>query len=173
MKIEERLKNYPRHDSMRGEFGYYLYLAMAMDPNIILLVGDLGYKLFDCHKEDMESQFINVGASEQVMIGIASGLAMAGKIPVVYSITPFLVYRGFEGIRNYINREKINVKLIGSGIDKDYAHDGPSHWAEDIYYFMDGFNSISKYYPDDKTEIKDMVLEVLTNKNPCFVGLRR
>ena len=84
---------------MRGEFGYYLYLGMAMDPNIILLVGDLGYKLFDCHREDMENQFINVGASEQAMIGVASGLALSGKTPVCYSITPFLIYRGFEGIR--------------------------------------------------------------------------
>jgi transketolase len=50
---------------------------------------------------------------------------------VVYSITPFVLYRPFEWIRNYLDHEKIPVKLVGGGRDKDYGYLGFSHWAEE------------------------------------------
>ncbi|MDO8657799.1 MAG: hypothetical protein Q7K55_03600, partial [Candidatus Levybacteria bacterium] len=109
-----------RHDSMRGWFAYDLYNHMAKNENIWIITGDLGYKLFDYIRRDFPERFINTGAAEQAMIGIAIGLALDGKIPFVYSITTFLLYRPFETIRNYINYEKIPVKLIGSGRNKDY-----------------------------------------------------
>jgi transketolase len=59
----------------------------------ILLTGDLGYGLWDRIKIDYPDRFINTLSSEQLMLGIACGLAMEGKIPVVYSITPFVLYQ--------------------------------------------------------------------------------
>jgi len=100
-----------RHNSMRGWFAYELYKQMARDERIWLVVGDLGYKAFDYIKRDFPDRFLNCGAAEQAMMGIATGLALNGKIPFVYSITAFLLYRPFETIRNYVNHEKIPVKL--------------------------------------------------------------
>src|SRR3989344_6223554 len=94
-----------RHNSMRGWFAYELYKQMIKDKRIWLLVGDLGYKAFDYIKRDFPNRFLNCGASEQAMVGIATGLALDGKVPFVYSITTFLLYRPFETIRNYIDRE--------------------------------------------------------------------
>ena len=79
---------------------------MKENKNIFLLTGDLGYNLWDNIKIDFKDRFINAGSSEQLMMGMAIGLAMDGKIPIVYSITPFLLYRPFELIRNYVNHEK-------------------------------------------------------------------
>jgi transketolase C-terminal domain/subunit len=56
------------------------------------------------------------------MIGAATGMAMEGKIPVVYSITPFLLYRPFVFLRNYLHHENIPVKLVGGGRNKDYGY---------------------------------------------------
>ena len=93
-----------RHDTMRGWFAYELYQQMKKNKNIWLVTGDLGYKMFDSIKDDFPDRFLNAGSSEQAMMGIAVGLALKGKIPFVYSITPFLLYRSFETIRNYINQ---------------------------------------------------------------------
>ena len=79
---------------------------MAKNESPFLLTGDLGYGLWDNVRRDHPKQFCNVGSSEQLMMGMAAGLAMEGKVPVVYSITPFLLYRPFEFIRNYLNHEK-------------------------------------------------------------------
>lgn len=100
---------------MRKQFSQRLHEEMSINKDIFVLTGDLGYGLWDRIKIDYPNRFYNVGSSEQLMIGMASGLAMDGKIPVVYSITPFLLYRPFEFIRNYVNHEKLPVKLIGGG----------------------------------------------------------
>lgn len=176
-----------KHDSMRGWFAYELYRHMQKDKNIILIVGDLGYKVWDKVRDDFPDRFINTGAAEVAMMDIAVGLAMSGKIPVVYSITTFLLYRPFEVIRNYINREKWPVKLVGSGRNKDYAHDGFSHWSEDAKKLFEKnihlefcgyshggiFSNISPLWPETKEEIPDLMNEFLYNDKPYFLSLRR
>ena len=76
---------------MRKEFALMLHSEMAANENIYLLTGDLGYGLWDKIKIDYPDRFINFLSSEQLMLGAASGMALEGKIPVVYSITPFLL----------------------------------------------------------------------------------
>lgn len=125
----------PRHSSMRGYFGNELHKYMTQDPNIIVVTANLSYGLFDFIKQDYPSRFIDTGVSEQVALGLSVGLASEGKIPVVYSITPFLLYRPFEIIRNNVDKYQIPVKLVGSGRDKDYFEAGFSHWSEDAITF--------------------------------------
>ena len=163
-----------RHDSMRGWFAYELYLAMQKNKDIWLVVGDLGYKIFDVHFKDFPERCINTGAAEQAMIGLACGLALEDKIPFVYSITPFLLYRPFEQIRNYINHEKIPVKLIGSGRGMDYSHDGFSHWAcEDKIILKRVFTNIQGGWPEYKEDIPGIVKQMIRNKKPYYINLTR
>lgn len=158
---------------MRREFFVYLYELMKKNKNIIALTGDLGMGGFDRIRDEIPDRFINCGAAEQAMLDIACGLAMEGKIPIVYSITPFLLYRPFETWRTYINHEKILVILIGSGRDKDYSHDGFSHDASDIYHFMNGFSNIKQYYPESIEQMKIMLNYAIESKQPHFISLKR
>lgn len=162
-----------RHNSMRGWFAYELYNHMAKDKSIWAIVGDLGYGMFDYIRRDFPKRFINAGASEQSMIGIAVGLALEGKIPVVYSITTFLLYRPFETIRNYVNYEKIPVRLIGSGRDKDYHHDGISHWAQEDKEIMKIFSNIEARWPKNPNELPTLVKEMLLTDKPWYINLTR
>ena len=162
-----------RHDSMRGWFAYELYKHMAKDERIYLITGDLGYGMLDYIKKDFPKRFINVGAAEQSLLGIGIGLALEGKIPIIYSITTFLLYRPFETIRNYVDYEKIPVKLIGSGRDKDYAHDGISHWALEDRKILKIFKNIEAEWPESMKEIPKMVSEMIKSKSPGYVNLKR
>jgi transketolase len=80
-------------------------------------------------------------------MGAAIGLAMDGYIPIVYSITPFALYRPFELIRNYLDHENIPVKILGGGRDRDYGYLGFSHWAEDDIKILSVFENIETYKP--------------------------
>ena len=115
---------------MRKEFASFLHAEMALNEKLILLTGDLGYGLWDKIKIDYPDRFYNVMSSEQLMLGAAVGLATEGFIPIVYSITPFVLYRPFELLRNYLHHENISVKLVGGGRDRDYGYLGFSHWAK-------------------------------------------
>lgn len=162
-----------RHNSQRGWFAAEIYEHMMKNKNVWLIVGDLGYKMFDHHFRDFPERTLNVGAAEQSMMGIAVGLALSGKIPFVYSITTFLLYRPFETIRTYIDYESIPVKLIGSGRNKDYFHDGISHWSEDDKLIMRNFKNIKSVWPKHKEEIPQIISEMIKDKIPWYVNLMR
>ena len=161
----EKLAEQERHESMRGWFAYHLHARMLKDSHIWVVTGDLGYGMFD--------RIINVGAAEQLMMGVGVGLSIEGKIPVVYSITPFLLYRTLETIRNYVNREMINVKMVGGGRDRDYSHDGFSHWSEEDRQVMDLFKNIDCYWPETKEEVPDILSLMLDSNRPTYLNLRR
>ena len=174
----EKIPQSEWHQSQRGYFAGALYNAMIDNPKITVVTMDLGYGLFDKIRRDFPDRFYNVGAAEQVGMGICVGLALEGFIPIAYSITTFLLYRPFEVIRNYIDHEKIPVRLVGSGRDKDYAHDGFSHWSEDVSILFDKshggpFGNIEDLWPNDKEEIPEMVKGMVEEDRPWFISLRR
>jgi transketolase len=146
---------------------------MEKDPDIWLIVGDLGYKMFDNIRDRFPGRFINTGAAEQAMMGIAAGLALEGKKPFVYSITTFLLYRPFETIRNYIDHEKIPVRLVAGGRDKDYEHDGFSHWSEDADKVLSIFKNIRALWPQEEGDISLMTRMMVEEDRPWFISLKR
>ncbi len=164
---------------MRKTFAQELHKQMQADKRIILLTGDLGYGVLDQIRDDFPDRFVNCGAAEQAMMGMACGLAMEGKIPFVWSITTFLLYRPFEVIRTYINHEQLNVKLIGSGRDKDYHIDGFSHDASDAWKLFNGIHQdgildkIDIFWPNDKEQIPEIVDKMCKSGKPEFLSLRR
>ena len=156
---------------MRRDFAKKLYDAMEKDTRIFLITADLGYGVLDDIRRDFPKHAINIGSSEMLMVGIAVGLAQSGYIPVCYSITPFLLYRPFELIRNYMNYEKANVKLVGSGRDDDYAHDGISHWAGDDVDIMTALKNIQIYKPGNITD--EIFEKFMYTDKPSYINLSR
>lgn len=173
MTPEQRIKGWKVYPTVKGHFFYELYKAMAKDKGIYLLTGDLGFKMFDAHRDDFPDRFINTGAAEQSLIGIACGLALEGKKPFVYTITNFLIYRPFEWIRNYIDHESIPVRLLGGGLGKEYLEDGYTHQCEEIEQVMAIFKNINKIYPKKIDEVSKLIETLIKEDKPYFVGLPR
>lgn len=164
---------YAPHPSMRGYFADALYKSMRKNKNIYVLVNDLGYGMWDRVRQDFPTRFLNIRAAEQALLGIAVGLALEGKTPVVYSITSFLLFRPFETIRNYIDYEKIPVKLIASGRDKEYLNDGFSHWAEEDKELLKMFKNIKAIWPKKKEGLAKIVKDMLKSNKPWYINLSR
>jgi len=159
--------------NLRRRFADEILKQMYTNKDIYVVVGDLGYRIWDQVRSEFPSNFINVGAAEQNLIGISVGLALEGKIPITFSITPFLLFRPFETIRNYIDYEKIPVKLVGSGRDKDYAHDGISHWCEEDRQVMKIFSNINSAWPETANEVSKLVPKMINDQKPWYVNLKR
>jgi transketolase len=158
---------------MRRTFADILLNLAKEDSSIIVISLDLGYKMWDEFRDTLPKQFYNLGAAEHAGLGVAVGLALGGKIPVVYSATSFLLYRGFEVVRNYINHESIPVKLAGSGRDRDYELDGFTHWAEDADEILGLFYNIASYWPQTKEDLQEWVPALIYSGIPEFISLRR
>jgi transketolase len=158
---------------MRKEFFNIVYDIMIKNKNVYVLTADLGYMLLDNIKRDFKDNFYNVGAAEQLLIGAGIGLALSNKIPICYSITPFLLCRPFELIRTYINNENIPVKLVGSGRGKDYFIDGFTHWAEDDTKILEIFPNIKIFRPETNEDIYAQAEDIILNKHPTFISLSK
>jgi transketolase len=155
---------------MRPLLAKLLYEWMKENSDVYVITADLGFKYWDKIKKDFPSRWRSVGASEQLMVGAGIGLALAGKIPVLYSITPFILWRPYELIRNYIDFEKIPVKLIGCGFENDYQHDGFSHFGDPLRH---QFKNINYYIPMIELELENDFTKFKNKDKPSFLCVRR
>ena len=156
---------------MRRTFKALLHTEMKNNEDINVLIGDIGYGMFDEIRKDYPDRITNVGASEQLMVGMAVGLSMEGKISLCYSITPFVLYRPFEFIRNYLSHEQIPVKLVGGGRNEDYGPCGFSHYACEDIDVINSIGGIKMYHPVDKNDID--IKGFLYEPVPSYMNLRR
>ena len=154
---------------MRKEFGKVIVELATADERIYLLVGDLGFGIFDEFKKKFPERFFNIGIREQSMISIASGMALEGLKPYVYTITPFLIERPFEQVK-IMDQQNVNVKLIGYA---DYPHHGPTHAELDGEKLMSLLKNTISYFPKNSLETREALIESHKHGKPTFISLKK
>ncbi len=158
---------------MRSSFVAALKDEMHSNEDIYVLLGDLGFGIFDSLRSEFPNRCINVGSSEQLIVGMAVGLALEGKIPVCYSISSFMIYRPFEFIRNYLEHEGIPVKLVGSGRDQDYGDAGFTHHSDELKSILSHFKNIELFWPINEDELSTSISRFLYSDKPSFMSLKK
>jgi transketolase len=115
------------------------------------------------------SRFVDVGIAEQTMVGMASGLALRGRIPVVHALATFLTMRAFEFIRTDVGIAGLPVKLVGGVPGFLSEANGPTHQALEDIALMRGIPSMRIFCPSDQTELVDGLKSVIASPDPCYV----
>ena len=154
---------------MRRRFGKVINELAKKDDKIILIVGDIGYGIFDDFRKENPRKFFNLGICEQSIISVASGMALEGLKPWVYTITPFLIERPFEQIKLDIDQQNVDVKLVGYS---DYPTLGPTHTELNGNKMMQLFKNIISYFPEDGEETKKVTYLAYEKKGPAFISLK-
>ena len=155
---------------MRRRFGKVINELAKKDDKIVLIVGDIGYKIFDEFRKTHPKRFFNFGICEQSMISAASGMALEGLKPWVYTITPFLIERPFEQIKLDIDQQNVDVKLVGFA---DYPTLGPSHAELDGERLMKLFKNIKSFFPRNSDETELAIHECHQKDGPSFISLKK
>ena len=154
---------------MRRRFGKVITELADQDEKIIVLVGDIGYRVFDEFRIKYPDRFINFGICEQSMIGASAGMALEGLKPWVYTITPFLIERPFEQVKLDIDQQNVNVKLIGFS---DYPTLGPTHSELNGKILTQLFSNITSFFPRDGDETESMMYAAYKKNGPGFISLK-
>jgi transketolase len=157
----------------REAFGDALAEA-GSDERIVVCDGDVNNSTYTYKfAERYPDRFMNVGIAESNLIGIASGLAASGKIPVAASFSVFLLSNAFDQIRMSIAFPNQNVKLVGSHAGISIGEDGPSQMAiEDIALAcaLPGFTVI---VPADGPSTKAATSSLIDREGPAFLRCGR
>jgi transketolase len=156
---------------MKATFFNHAAQQAAIDPNLYLVIGDLGFPFAQTFQQKFPERFINAGIAEQNMIGVAAGLAMAGKKVYVYSIIPFLTMRCFEQIRNDLCYQQLPVTLVGAGGGLVYGAQGTTHHAIEDIAIMRSLPNMTVTAPGNTYELTALLRQVGKLTGPSYVRL--
>ena len=117
----------------------------------------------------LDGRFIDTGITEQCMVGMAAGLALRGRIPIVHALATFLTMRAFEFIRTDVGIAKLPVKLTSfvPGFLSD--GNGPTHQAIEDVSIMRGIPGMQVFCPADEQDMLLMLPKIWASPNPSYV----
>ncbi len=156
---------------MRNTFMQCLMQEAHRNENIFLVVGDVGFSVIEQFQAQFPNRYLNAGIAEQNMIGVAAGLAMAGKQVVVYTIIPFLTMRCFEQIRVDLCYQQLPVKLVGVGGGFSYATAAASHHAIEDIAIMRCLPGMTVIAPGSKYETEQLTPQLFNLTGPSYMRL--
>lgn len=156
---------------MRNEFAKAVVELAKKNEKILFLTGDLGFNALEVVRDTLGNRFINAGVAEQNMVSVAAGLASKGFIPIVYSITPFVIIRPYEQIRNDVCFHDLPVILVGNGGGYGYGIMGSSHHAIQDIGLMRMLPNMKTIVPTFSTDIETALDFAVAAKSPCYMRL--
>lgn len=156
---------------MRNEFVRALAACADHEPDVMLVVGDLGYSVVETFAERFPARFLNAGIAEQNMAGMAAGLAMMGLRPFVYSIANFPTLRCFEQIRNDIVYHNLPVTIVAVGGGLGYGALGYSHHAVQDIACLRTLPGMLMLTPGDAVEVAAVTRYLMGVRRPAYLRL--
>ena len=150
-----------------------VYELAKVDDRVFFIGSDLGEGTLNQFKEEIPERFFMEGVSEANIVGMATGLALEGKIPYVNTIATFITRRCFEQIVLDACLHEANVRLIGNGGGLVYAPLGPTHLAIEDLAILRSVPNMTIVAPADADEMKRFMPESLEYPGPIYIRLAK
>jgi len=158
----------------REGFGRALVALGERDPRIVVLVGDLTEStMVSFFAERFPERFIEVGAAEQNMTGIAAGLAAAGKIPFLATYGAFASCRAADQLRVTVAYSNLNVKIGGAHGGISVGPDGATHQALEEISIIRSIPNLSLIVPCDYWETYKATIAAARHEGPVYIRFGR
>lgn len=156
---------------MRNTFAQIITELAQIDEKIVLLSGDIGNRMFDEFKKVANNRFINCGIAEANMMSVASGLALTGMKPFIYTITPFTTCRCLEQIKIGAAYHDAHITIVGTGSGLSYAELGPTHHSLEDMSIIGSLPNMRVLAPCDSIELKNQLREIINLKGPSYIRI--
>ncbi len=175
MRLSQKLllKNIEQLPTRNG-YGEGLLELGAKNPNVVVLTGDLAdsTRVLAFAKKYPE-RFIECGVAEQNMMGIAAGLASAGKIPFVSSYAVFVPGRCWDQLRVSVCYSNLPVKVAGAHSGISVGPDGATHQALEDIAIVRAIPNITVIVPCDAIETKKATIAAAALAGPVYFRFAR
>jgi transketolase len=154
---------------MRERMGAVVGELLEADPKTALVLADISSGYFRRQMQKYPYRVINVGIMEQTMISLAAGLALEGFHPIVHSITPFLVERPFEQIKDDFCYQGLGGTLISVGASYDYGKDGMTHHGSGDIPILKTLPRMQCCVPGTADEFETLLRQTYSNGAPTYI----
>ena len=158
---------------MRNTFSETLYECAKQNPKLAIIVADISPAgSMMKFQQEYPERFINVGVAEQVMVGMASGLAIKGYKVFTYTIATFSLYRPFEMVRNDLGYQNLPVTVVGMGAGVIYSTLGGTHHTQEDIAIAGSIPNMQILAPCDPLECIEATKHcAIQNKGPIYLRL--
>jgi len=160
--------------SMREGFGKALLELGAKNSDIVALTADVAESTkVDLFAQKFPERFFDVGVAEQNLVGIATGMALEGKIPFAAGYASFLTGRAYDQIRILVAYNNANVKLIATHGGIATGPDGATHQMLEDIAMIRALPNITLIAPADAKQAYSATIAAAKHKGPIYLRLSR
>lgn len=152
--------------SMRGRFYALAARALEDDERVALVTAEIGVAELPVHP-----RHFNVGIREQLMIGVAAGLALEGMRPVAHSYAPFLVERPYEQVKLDLGHQDVGAILVSTGASYDAARSGRTHQAPEDVAVMAALPGWTIHVPGHPDELERFFRRALGGDDRVYIRM--
>ncbi|HLJ25093.1 MAG TPA: transketolase C-terminal domain-containing protein [Candidatus Angelobacter sp.] len=158
----------------REAYGQALVELGRKNPDVVALDADLAKSTFSAKfQKEFPDRFFTCGIAEADMVGIAGGLALAGKLPFASSFAVFLCDKGYDQLRMCIAYPRVNAKFVGSHGGISIGEDGPSQMAVEDYALMCALAGFVVLNPSDEFCARALVHRMAEHDGPVYMRTGR
>ena len=149
-------------------------VELGAEKDFVVLDADLAEATKTCYfAKAYPNRFFDCGIAEGNMVGIAAGLAAAGKTVVASSFAMFAAGRAFEQIRNSVAYPHLNVKICATHAGITVGEDGATHQCLEDLAIMRVIPGMTVINPSDAVEAAAALRAALTTDGPCYIRFGR
>ncbi|MCW3816485.1 transketolase [Micromonospora sp. DR5-3] len=145
--------------------------AFLDDPRTAIVLADISAAAFAPAAARHPDRVINVGIREQLMVGVAGGLALTGQRPIVHSYAPFLVERAYEQIKLDLDHQGVGAVLVSVGASYDRAAAGRTHLSPADVALIDTLHDWTVHVPGHRDEVPGLLRDVVCGQDSAYVRL--
>jgi transketolase len=160
------INNQPNQDV----FSATLLELASTDSNIVAVTSDSrGSGKLVTFGKTLPKQIVEIGIAEQNLVGVAAGLASAGKKAFAVSPACFLTARALEQIKNDVAYSDNPVRLIGISAGVSYGALGTTHHSLHDYAVLRAINNLVIAAPADNFETREAVKLAVKLDRPLYL----
>ena len=162
------------HMTQAEIYGEVLTQLGHRNKKIVALTADLaGSTKIGRFQKDFPERFFNLGIAEMNMMGVASGMASAGLIPVVSTFAAFAALRCAEFVRTDICYQDRNVKIIATHSGTSFGQAGTTHHCTEDFAVMRGMAGMVVISPADAYETAAAMVAAIEYDGPVYIRIGR
>lgn len=139
------------------------------DVDVVLAVIGSGYMTRAIERHP--GRVIDVGIREQALIGVAGGLALAGRRPIVHTFASFLVERPYEQVKLDLGHQDVGAVLVSAGASYDVSAGGRTHQSPADGALIAALPGWTVHVPGHADEVAEILRREATGTGRVYVRL--
>ena len=160
--------------SCRKAFSAELLECARTNRDIVVITSDSGGTVTTTQfAEQLPNQFVEVGIAEQNAVGVAAGLALAGKNAFVCGPACFVAARSFEQVKVDVAYNKTNVKIVGVSAGVSYGPLGGTHISLHDLAQMRVLPNMQIFVPADAAQTRFITRYLSSHQGPAYIRMGR